>query len=65
MSQMDMIPDELKGALEALRRAREIARQRAIDTNTNIVIVKEDGKLTLVSFEELKANSSENPPAKP
>jgi hypothetical protein len=64
MSQMDMIPDELKGALQALRRAREIARQTAIDTNTNLVIFKE-GKLTLVTPEELKATSSENPPAKP
>jgi hypothetical protein len=64
MSQMDMIPDELKGALQALKRAREIARQTAIDTNTNLVIFKE-GKLTLVTPEELKATSSENPPTKP
>ena len=54
---------ELEAAIEALRRSAEIARQTAIDTNTNLVIFKE-GKLTLVTPEELKASSSENPPAK-
>jgi hypothetical protein len=48
-----MTKSDLLGALEALRRAREIARQTAIDTNTNLVIVK-DGKLTLVPPDKLK-----------
>jgi len=59
-----MTKSDLLGALQALKRAREIARQTAIDTNTNLVTFKE-GKLTLVTPEELKASSLENPPAKP
>ena len=54
---------ELEAAIEALRRSAEIARQTAIDTNTNLITFKE-GKLTLIPPDELKAESSENPPAK-
>jgi hypothetical protein len=56
--------NEIKTALEALRRAAKIARQTAIDTNTNLVIFK-DGILTLIPPAELEADSLKNLPAKP
>jgi hypothetical protein len=56
--------NEIKKALEALRRAAKIARQTAIDTNTNLVIFK-DGILTLIPPAELEAESLKNLPTKP
>ena len=56
--------NEIKTALEALRRASKIARQTAIDTNTNLVIFK-DGILTLIPPAELEADPLKNLPAKP
>ena len=55
---------EIKTALEALRRAAKIARQTAIDTNTNLVIFK-DGILTLIPPAELEPDPLKNIPTKP
>jgi imidazolonepropionase-like amidohydrolase len=44
---------DLRASLAAMRRAAEMARQIAIQTNTGIVIV-EDGKLVHISAEELR-----------
>lgn len=56
--------NEIKTALEALRRAAKIARQTAIDTNTNLVIFK-DGILTLIPPAELEPDPLKNFPTKP
>ena len=56
--------NEVQTALEALRRAAKIARQTAIDTNTNLVIFK-DGILTLIPPAELEADPLKNMPTKP
>jgi len=44
---------DLRASLAALRRAAEMARSTAIQTNTEIVIVK-DGKPVRVTAEELR-----------
>ncbi|BBK40873.1 hypothetical protein STVA_08930 [Allostella vacuolata] len=44
---------DLRASLAAMRRAAEMARKTAIQTNTEIVIVK-DGKPVLVTAEELR-----------
>ena len=44
---------DLRASLAAMRRAAEMARATAIQTNTEIVIVK-DGELVRVTAEELR-----------
>jgi len=44
---------DLRGSMAAMRRAAEAARNIAIETNTEIVIVK-DGKPVRVTAEELR-----------
>lgn len=44
---------DLRASLAAMRRAAEMARNTAIQTNTEIVIVK-DGKPVRVTAEELR-----------
>ena len=50
-------PDQ-RASLAALQRAAALARETAIQTNTNIVIEK-DGKLVWISAEELRRQASE------
>ena len=45
----------LRDSLAAMRRAAQLARQTAIQTNTSIVIVR-DGQLVHVSAQELREN---------
>lgn len=56
MTQQDLSkaknPD-LRASLAAMRRAAEMARKTAIQTNTDIVIVK-DGKPVHITAEELR-----------
>jgi hypothetical protein len=56
MTQQELLkaknPD-LRASLAAMRRAAEMARTTAIQTNTEIVIVR-DGKLVRVTAEELR-----------
>ena len=49
---------DLRGSLAALQRAAALARETAIQTNTNIVIEK-NGKLVWISAEELRRQASE------
>lgn len=52
---------DLRASIEALRRASQLARETAIQTNTSIVIVQ-DGKMVYVAAEELReAAKSEEP----
>lgn len=44
---------DLRGSLPAMRRAAELARKTAIQTDTEIVVVK-DGKLVHVPAHELR-----------
>ena len=44
---------DLRASLAAMRRAAEMARSTAIQTNTEIIIVK-DGKTVRVTAEELR-----------
>lgn len=44
---------DLRGSLAAMRRAGELARKTAIQTDTGIVIVR-DGKLVHISADELR-----------
>lgn len=50
-------PDQ-RASLAALQRASALARETAIQTNTNIVIEK-NGKLVWISAEELRRQASE------
>lgn len=49
---------DLRGSLAAMRRAAEMARQIAIQTNTEIVIVQ-DGKPVHITAEELRRERNE------
>jgi hypothetical protein len=49
---------DLRASLAAMRRAAEMARSTAIQTNTEIVIVK-DGKPVRVTAEELRKERRE------
>ena len=49
-------PDQ-RASLVALQRAAALARETAIQTNTNIVIV-ENGKVVRISAEELRRQAS-------
>jgi len=44
---------DLRNSLPAMRRAIELARKTAIDTNTAIIVVR-DGKRVRVSADELR-----------
>jgi len=44
---------DLRNSLPAMRRAVELARKTAIDTNTAIIVVR-DGKRVRVSADELR-----------
>jgi hypothetical protein len=46
----------LRGSLNALRRSAEAARKVAIQTDTDLVIVK-DGQLLRISAEELRKSA--------
>jgi hypothetical protein len=48
---------KLRGSLAAMRRAAEMARKTAIETDTGIVVVR-DGKRVFVSAEELRAGKA-------
>lgn len=45
---------DMRGSLAAMRRAAELARQTAIQTDTAIVLVR-DGKLVRVTAAELRS----------
>jgi hypothetical protein len=47
---------DMRGALAAMLRAAEMARQVAIQTNTGIIVAK-DGKPVLVTADELRKRS--------
>ena len=49
---------DLRASLVAMQRAAALARETAIRTNTDIVIV-EDGKLVWISAEELRKNAAQ------
>lgn len=55
---------DLRASLGALRRAAQQARKTAIQTETNLVIVK-DGRMQRISADELREleNAKEAPPA--
>ncbi len=55
---------DLRSALDALRRAAQQARKTAIQTETNLVIVK-DGRMQRISADELRqqAKDKETPRA--
>ena len=48
----------MRASMAAMKRAAALARETAIQTNTNIVIEK-DGKLVWISAEELRRQASE------
>ena len=48
----------MRGSMAAMKRAAALARETAIQTNTNIVIV-ENGKVVRISAEELRRQASE------
>lgn len=50
---------DLRASMIGMQRAAELARKTAIQTNTNLVVVK-DGKITRIPAQELKEG-----PAKP
>lgn len=50
---------DLRASHDALRRAAELARQTAIQTDTDLIIVK-DGKTVRVPAAELREVRSEN-----
>jgi hypothetical protein len=47
---------DVRASLAALQRAAQLARKTAIQTDTEIVIVK-DGKMVRISAEELRAHA--------
>lgn len=49
---------DLRGSLAAMRRAAELARQIAIQTDTGIVI-EQDGKLIHITAEQLRRERNE------
>lgn len=48
---------DLRASLAGMQRAAELARKTAIQTDTNLVVVK-DGKITRISAEELRQGST-------
>jgi hypothetical protein len=53
---------ELRASLTALRRAAALARKTAIQTDTDLVIVK-DGKLVRISADQLRREAQVRKPA--
>lgn len=49
---------DLRNSLIAMQRAAEMARQIAIQTNTEIIVVR-DGKPVRISADELHANETD------
>jgi len=49
---------DLRNSLPAMRRAAELARKTAIDTNTAIIVVR-DGKRVRVSADELRRENQQ------
>lgn len=49
---------DLRASLVAMQRAAALARETAMRTNTDIVIV-EEGKLVWISAEELRQNAAQ------
>lgn len=58
-----LIPDnpETRGAMDALERAADLARETAIQTDTAIIIVK-DEKIVRVTADELRQQRTPTPP---
>ena len=52
---------DLRASLTALRRAAQLARQTAILTETNLVIVK-DGRMVRISANELRQQAQPEEP---
>ncbi|KWV11907.1 hypothetical protein [Xanthomonas translucens] len=50
---------ELRASLAALQRAAALARKTAIQTNTDLLVVK-DGKLTRISGEQLRLDDNKS-----
>ncbi len=48
---------DLRASLDALRRAAQLARKTAIQTDTNLVIVK-DGQIQRISADELRQQAA-------
>jgi len=48
---------DLRASMAGMQRAAELARKTAIQTDTNLVVVK-DGKITRISAEELRQGST-------
>ena len=48
---------DLRASLAGMQRAAELARKTAIQTGTNLVVVK-DGKITRISADELREGLS-------
>ncbi len=46
---------DLRGSLAAMKRAAELARRTAIQTDTEIVVVR-DGKTVLIPAQQLREN---------
>ena len=51
----------LRGSMPALQRAAKMARETAIQTGTDLIVV-EDGKLLRISAEELRSQSDSTKP---
>lgn len=47
---------DLRGSLSALRRASQLARKVAIDTDTGVVVVR-DGRLVQISADTLRSQA--------
>ena len=50
---------ELRASLDALRRAAALARKTAIQTNTDLLVVK-DGELIRISGEQLRLDDNKS-----
>lgn len=55
---------DLRASAAAMSRAAEAARKTAIQTGTNLIIVR-DGKLTRISAQVLRESESAPPSARP
>lgn len=51
---------DLRASLKALRRAAQLARKTAIQTDTSIVIVQ-DGKMVRLTAQELRESATREP----
>ena len=55
---------DMRGSLAALKRAAEMAREIAIQTNTGIVICR-DGEIVRITADELRAEKARKPKQTP